>query len=324
MSVVNRSSDQRTDDTVQQGELIDLIADRAPAEGGNSSPWAGLTYYRLDHPAPPDDEVVTSLSVCVVAQGRKRVLVDGRGHFCGPSDYFIMAQGARLVTDALEASLDKPLLSLVLRFDPVLIAEILGEIAQSPGALPVPSEHVARREPVFASPLGHELTGALLRFLRATHSDVDRRVLAPLALRETIYRVLRTDMWAALADAAQREMAGSRIAAAITFMRAELEKPIKVQDMANHVSMSVSAFAHLFKSTTGSAPYQYLKRLRLDRARVLLVEEHQTVSEACHTVGYASVSHFITEFKRTYGDTPRSYANRLRRLGALHTSLAAR
>ena len=323
-SVVNRSSDRRIDDAVQQRELIDLIADRAAAAGGNNSPWAGLTYYRLDHPAPSHDEVVTSLSVCVVAQGRKRVQVGDRSHFCGPSDYFVMPQGARLVTDVLEATHDKPLLWIVLQIDPVLVAELLSEIEQSPGALPVPSEHPARREPAPVSPLGRELTGALLRFLRATDSDVDRRVLAPLALREAVYRVLRTAMWATLADAAHREMAGSRIATAITFMRAELDKPIKVQDMANHVSMSVSAFAHLFKATTGSAPYQYLKRLRLDRARVLLVEEHQTVSQACHTVGYGSVSHFITEFKRTYGDTPRSYANRLRRLGALHRSVAGR
>ena len=174
------------------------------------------------------------------------------------------------------------------------------------------------------SPLGHELSGALLRFIRATDTDLDRHVLAPLALRETTYRVLRTGQGTALAEAAYLENAGNRITAAIAFMRDELDRPIRVEDMANHVSMSVSAFAHLFKATTGSAPYQYLKRLRLDRARALLVEENRAVSEACHAVGYGSVSHFITEFKRTYGETPRSYAGRLRRLGTLHSPPTAR
>ena len=174
------------------------------------------------------------------------------------------------------------------------------------------------------SPLGHELTGALLRLIRSTDSDVDRHVLAPLALRETTYRVLRSGQWAALAEAAYLENAGDRITAAIAFMRDELDKPIRVADMANHVSMSVSAFAHLFRATTGSAPYQYLKRLRLDRARALLVEENQAVSEASRAVGYSTVSHFITEFKRVYGETPRSYASRMRRLGTLHSPLAAR
>ena len=179
-------------------------------------------------------------------------------------------------------------------------------------------------EPAFVSPLGHELTGALLRFIRATDTEVDRHVLAPLTFRETTYRVLRTGQWAALAEAAYLENAGDRITAAIAYMRDELDKPIRVEDMANHVSMSVSSFAHVFKATTGSAPYQYLKRLRLDRARALLVEENLAVSEVCRTVGYSTVSHFISEFKRTYGETPRSYAGRLRRLGTLHSPSSAR
>ncbi|MCY4103682.1 MAG: helix-turn-helix domain-containing protein [bacterium] len=192
-----------------------------------------------------------------------------------------------------------------------------------PAGPPPPPPPVGPDEPpAGVGRLGHELTGALARFIRATDTDADRHVLAPLALRETAYRVLRTGQGAALAEAAYRENAGDRISAAIAFMRNELDKPIKVEDMANHVSMPVSTFAHLFKASTGSAPYQYLKRLRLDRARALLVEENRAVSEACEAVGYSTVSHFISEFKRTYGETPRAYASRLRRLGMPHSPLA--
>jgi AraC-like DNA-binding protein len=48
--------------------------------------------------------------------------------------------------------------------------------------------------------------------------------------------------------------------------------------------------------------------MRLDRARVLLVEEHLTASETSRRVGYTSLSHFINEFKRHFGVTPRAYA----------------
>lgn len=310
-------------------ELVDLIAGRAVAEGSNESSWPGLTYYRFNGPARAHDEVLTSLSIYVIAQGHERVQLNDQTCVCGPSDFFVMAQGSRFVTDVLEASRDRPLLAVILQIDPVLAIELLSEIEQyfeRSASLPPPPEPNTPpgSEPAYVSPLGHELTGALLRFVRATDTDVDRHVLAPLALRETTYRVLRTGQWAALAEAAYLENAGNRITAAIAFMRDELDKPIRVEDMANHVSMSVSAFAHLFKATTGSAPYQYLKRLRLDRARALLVEENQAVSEACHAVGYGSVSHFITEFKRMYGETPRSYASRLRRLGTRHSPLAAR
>lgn len=306
-------------------ELGDLIAGRAVAEGSNESSWPGLTYYRFNGPARVHDQVARSLSIHVVARGRGRVQFDDRTCECGPSDFFVVAQGTRLVTDVLEASRDRPLLAASLQIDPVLTIELLSEIEQHlEGSPPPQQDRAPGGEPACVSPLGHELTGALLRFIRATDTDVDRHVLAPVALRETIYRVLRSAQWAALAEAAYLENAGDRITAAIAFMRDELEKPIKVEDMANHVSLSVSAFAHLFKETTGSAPYQYLKRLRLDRARALLVEENRAVSEASRAVGYGSVSHFITEFKRTYGETPRAYASRLRRLGTTHSPVAAR
>ena len=308
-------------------ELVDLVAGRAVAEGSNESSWPGLTYHRFDGPARAHDEVVASLSIHVVAQGRERVRVDDRTCVCGPSDFFVAAQGTRLVSDVIEASRDRPLLAVTLRIDPVLAIELLSEIEQCLERSPSPAperEAPSGGEPTQVSPLGNELTGALLRFVRATDSDVDRHVLAPLALREATYRVLRSGQWSALAEGAYLENAGDRITAAITFMRDELGKPIRVEDMANHVSMSVSAFAHLFKATTGSAPYQYLKRLRLDRARALLVEENQAVSEASRAVGYSTVSHFISEFQRTYDETPRAYAARMRRLEARHAPVAAR
>lgn len=309
-------------------ELVDLVAGRAVAEGCNESSWPGLKYYRFDGPARAHDEVVASLSVRVVAQGRERVRLDDRTCVCGPSDFFVAAQGTRLVSDVIEASRGRPLLAVTLRIDPVLTIELLSEIEQCLERSPPPSaperDAPSGGEPTHVSPLGNELAGALLRFVRATDSDVDRRVLAPLALRETTYRVLRSGQWSALAEGAYLENAGDRITAAIAFMRDELGKPIRVEDMANHVSMSVSAFAHLFKATTGSAPYQYLKRLRLDRARALLVEENQAVSEASRAVGYSTVSHFISEFKRTYDETPRAYAARMRRLEARHAPVAAR
>ena len=308
------------------GELVDLIAGRAVAEGSNESSWPGLTYYRFNGPVRAHDQVMASLSIYVIAQGHGRVHFNDQTCVCGPCDFFVVAQGTRLVTDVLEASRDRPLLAVILQIDPVLTIELLREIEQYLERSAPPSEpnKPPGSEPAYVSPLGHELTGALLRFVRALDTDVDRHVLAPLALRETTYRVLRTGQSAALAEAAYLENAGNRITTAIAFMRDEMDRPIRVEDMANHVSMSVSAFAHLFKATTGSAPYQYLKRLRLDRARALLVEENQAVGEACHAVGYGSVSHFITEFKRMYGETPRSYASRLRRFGTLHSPLAAR
>lgn len=317
MSMIGRGS--------ELDELADLVAGRAPVEGLNGSSWSGLAFCRFDGPTRAHDEVAPSLSIHVILQGRARVqLDDGRG-VCGPGGFFVVAQGTRFVVDVLDASGDRPLLALLLRIDPVIAIELHSEVEQRSERSPPPTEPDAPPggEVAYVSPLGDELGGALSRFVRATDTDVDRRVLAPLALREVIYRVLRSARGAALAEGAHLENAGDRIAGAIAFMRGELHRPIKVEDMAAHVGMSASTFAHLFKARTGSAPYQYLKRLRLDRALALLVEGNRSVGEASRAVGYGSVSHFIVEFKRAYGETPRSYAARLRRSGTPHAPAPA-
>ncbi|MCY3951597.1 MAG: AraC family transcriptional regulator N-terminal domain-containing protein, partial [bacterium] len=119
-------------------ELVDLIAGRAVAEGSNGSSWPGLTYDRFDGPARAHDEVAASLSIRVVAQGRERVRFDDRTCVCGPSEFFVVAQGTRFVTDALEASRDRPLLAASLRIDPVLTIELLSQIEQCLERLPPP------------------------------------------------------------------------------------------------------------------------------------------------------------------------------------------
>jgi len=71
--------------------------------------------------------------------------------------------------------------------------------------------------------------------------------------------------------------------------------------------MSPSAFHRVFKEVTSSSPIQYLKKVRLDKARSLLVESGARVNEAATAVGYESVSQFSREFKRYYGISPTNF-----------------
>jgi AraC-like DNA-binding protein len=59
-------------------------------------------------------------------------------------------------------------------------------------------------------------------------------------------------------------------------------------------------------------PYQFVKRMRLDRARELLVQDGMNVSEVARHVGYGSSSYFTAEFKRHFGAPPRKYAQEQR------------
>jgi len=106
---------------------------------------------------------------------------------------------------------------------------------------------------------------------------------------------------------AAAQSASNPVSAVLEYMRAHLYESLTVADLADLVSLSPSAFAHLFRDVTGRSPYQFLKEMRLDRARELLVDGHLTVARISKEVGYASVSHFISEFRGRFGVTPRAY-----------------
>jgi AraC-like DNA-binding protein len=306
------------DELVPAGELVNEVIRRTPMEGTNRTQWRGLTCYRYDRPQTPHWDEVHSLTLCFVVQGRKRVRVGGTDYYYDPFNYLVLTQGMRFQAEILESSPAKPYGALTLEADPVVVKRVMADMHVRTTFLyqrPLPPPPKA-----YVTPFDQNLMGAVLRFLRALETEADRRVLAPIYLQEVIYRVLQSDQCHRLAEAAMRESDSNPVAAAIRYMKEDLARPLGVGDLAEAVSMSQSAFAHLFKSTMGVSPYQFVKRLRLDRARAMLVEEGASVSEAALTVGYSSLSHFINEFKRCFGVTPGVYAESVVRAGALVTT----
>jgi AraC-like DNA-binding protein len=83
--------------------------------------------------------------------------------------------------------------------------------------------------------------------------------------------------------------------------------------LASEAGMSVSTFHSHFKAVTSSPPLQYLKAIRLHKARLLMVNQGETAGAASRLVGYESASQFSREFKRFFGDTPAAVAEQMRR-----------
>jgi len=294
--------------TIGAGDLVAELASMATGAGANTGVWPGLTVYRFTAPAGPTWEEIQSLSLCIVAQGRKAVTVGGETYLYDPFRYLVLSSHLHFQAEILEASLGRPFLSLVLQIAPALVRQVSSDMLErrttafrSPGGENRPAARAC------VSALDQELLGVVLRFLRAVRDDADRRVLAPLYLQELVYRVLQREQYAQLLALAAAESASNPVSAVLEYMRAHLSEPLTVADLADLVSLSPSAFAHLFRDITGRSPYQFLKEMRLDRARELLVDGNFTVARISKEVGYASVSHFISEFRGRFGVTPRAY-----------------
>jgi len=290
------------------GDLIAELAARAPKVGANSGLWPGLTIYRFTGPVGPSWEEIQSLSLCIVAQGRKSVTVDGMTYSYDPFHYLVLGSHLHFQAEILEASVSRPFLSFVLQIDPALVRQVSSDMLERrTTAFRSRDAQAQPAEPGCVSALDQDLLGVVLRFLRAVGTGTDRRVLAPLYLQEMVYRVLQREQYARLLSLAAAESASNPVSAVLEYVRSHLSELLTVADMADLVRLSPSAFAHLFRDVTGRSPYQFVKEMRLDRARELLVDGDFTVARISKEVGYASVSHFISEFRGRFGVTPRAY-----------------
>ena len=80
-----------------------------------------------------------------------------------------------------------------------------------------------------------------------------------------------------------------------------------MEDLAQAVNLSCSYLAHLFKAETGVSLLQYLKSLRLRKAKELMDTTFLSVKEIRSRVGAGDKAHFARDFKRTYGLSPAEY-----------------
>jgi AraC-like DNA-binding protein len=149
-----------------------------------------------------------------------------------------------------------------------------------------------------------ELLDATTRLLRLLDRPSDIPAMAPLIEEEILYRVLTGPAGEQLMSIVAADTHGNRIARAIAWLRENFARQLRIEDLADHVGMSVSSFHHHFKAITAMTPVQYQKQLRLQEARRLMLLERLDAGTAGHRVGYQSPSQFSREYSRVYGLSP--------------------
>ncbi|WP_437733650.1 AraC family transcriptional regulator N-terminal domain-containing protein [Sorangium sp. So ce1335] len=291
---------------VQAGERAALIASQAEAEGCTDAAFPGLKFVRASRPTICPVLHALAPTLMVVGQGRTTARFDAYALEYDASRYAVVASDTAFEEAVTEADSASPYLAMSLQIPPDAIARVLLALADAR------AEPAAEPAAALVSDLEPPIEDAVVRLLRATRDPVERRVVAPLALEELVFRLLRSEAAAAVRSAVRRDRDADRIQAAMRFLRANVERPLSVEEVARHVAMSPSHFAHRFRAVARVSPMRYLKRLRLQHARTLLLSGLRA-SEVAQRAGYESASHFTRDFKRHFGAAPGDYAERFRR-----------
>jgi AraC-like DNA-binding protein len=286
-------------------ELAGLIEQRTGSDGPHETTIPALMLSRYSLPTEPIP-VIQQPAVYVVVQGRKRVDVAGETYVYDPSQYLVVSLDLPVVARIVEATPDAPYLCMTLRVD-----------ARDLAALLVETERVAPRDgadarALYVSPLEAPLLDGFLRLVRLLDTPSDIPILAPLILRELYFRLLQCDHHGRLAEIAIGDGRLRRVAGAIAWIKEHYAEPLRIEVLAKRVNMSSSTLHNHFRAVAGASPIQYQKRLRLERARHMLLAGEASAEAVAYRVGYASASQFSREYARLFGESPRRDAERLR------------
>src|SRR5438034_7601859 len=192
MDVMNHQQAEREAELMQANreELVERIA-RAMREDGTVQPLQGLHLYRHSFPLEQVYSVVEP-SLCVVAQGSKEFLLSGSRYRYDPFHYLLVTVDLPYVGQVLEASKERPFLSLRLDLAPTLVGEVIVEAGHTS------SRDQASVRAIAVSPVDGHLLDAVVRLTRLLDAPAEARVLLPLITREMIYRLLRGEQGARL------------------------------------------------------------------------------------------------------------------------------
>ncbi|MGP8306829.1 AraC family transcriptional regulator [Vibrio sp. YIC-376] len=270
-------------------------------EGIKETAIEGVWFYRSSKGNNRQPFVYQS-GIIVLGQGHKNIHIGSNPVKYGPDDYLVVGVPMPLECEAF-ASNNEPLLGISIDISPTLLHKLVKKLEAQQFSNTCPDSSLCGLKSVS---MNENMLDVCKRLMSALCNDLDVAILGDLLLEEIVYRTLVSKEGYVLFELAHQEGSYARVAKALMRVHQEYHEQLNVQMLAEDANMSVSAFHHAFRSVTLESPLQYIKKVRLNKARELIQLEGRRVNDAARLVGYSSPSQFSREYKRHFNETPRS------------------
>ncbi|BDA78635.1 AraC family transcriptional regulator [Leptospira kobayashii] len=278
-------------------KLVQLLEHLVPEERVIPSVVEGVRLFRVDRSSPRAQKAYEP-GIIILAQGQKRVFLGDEIYTYNALNYLVLSVPLPIECETT-ASSEEPILGIYITVDPSSVGEILLEMNDD---LRYNEESLPKG--IYTSHLTDVLTDTTIRLLEALSSPMDGRILGPMIVKEIVYRVLCSEPGGALHAMAYHNRRFFKIARVLNRIHESFNDLLDVKSLATDAGMSVSTFHSSFKAVTNVSPIQYIKNVRLHKARILMTQDGLNVYNAALRVGYESPSQFSREYKRFFGVTP--------------------
>ncbi|ADD68194.1 transcriptional regulator, AraC family [Denitrovibrio acetiphilus DSM 12809] len=266
-------------------------------EGVTQSLLESVRLFKVTHERPREP-LLYDPCMCIIAQGHKVGYVGDRTFRYDPENYLVVSIATPFECCTF-ADENNPLLGIFIDIDMAMLHEVIHAMGSqvrtvSGGKLP---------QTVGPAVMDNEMFDAVSRLLNILRSETDVKVLGTGLVKEILYRALKGSQAHLLYALAGFDGSFANIAHVLRRIHINYNDKLDVNYLAEYANMSVSSFHRAFKEVTSEPPMQYLKKVRLTKAKDLIVNKRLKAYLAAQEVGYESVSQFSREFKRYFGES---------------------
>lgn len=284
-------------DSLKQA-VLSYTSRHANSRGMALTPVPGLRMMCLEAPSGELHSVYKPL-ICLVLQGAKRLIVGSEERVFSSGQSVLVSADMPVIGRVVQASRSEPYLAIAVELEMATLRELTAHIGSPRPRRPT------EMPTLFAVDTEAALLDCASRLMHLLDRPEAAPLLSPGIMRELHYWLISGPHSTALRTLADPDSHASRLADAISMLRAEYRSRLSVERLAAEASMSLSSFHKHFKYMTSLTPGQYQKRLRLVEARRLMLEEGFSASKAAFEVGYESASQFTRDYGHLFQVPPK-------------------
>ena len=198
------------------------------------------------------------------------------------------------------ASKDEPVIGLTININKQMMIDIISSLS-----IEEKKESNQTSMGVFQGRVTSEIEDILYRLVKVLQSKQESDILGTSILRELYYRIATGENAHFLHKMFLEQQKEAKIAKSLKKIHDNFNQSIDVTSLAKEEQMSVSSYHRYFKEITSYTPLQYIKKIKLNKAKELIENKKLQVNDTAYEVGYISVSQFSRDFKNYFGFPPK-------------------
>ncbi len=200
------------------------------------------------------------------------------------------------------ASKEEPFVCLLISIDKKIMYEIIDSISNK-DFIDTKNDSLG----IFCDKVTPKIEIVTNKLLDTLESKEESNILGDAILKELFYRIAIGNNSQFLHKMFLQNNNEAKIARALKNIHNNYNKNIDISTLAKIEDMSISSFHTHFKNITSHTPLQYIKKIKLTKAKDLIVKHNYQVIHAAYELGYDNPSQFSRDFKNYFGQAPSNY-----------------